>query len=178
MTADIYWITDLRPGRLVILGRPRPGEWLADEIADWASAGLTDVVSLLEDYEVRETGLLEEAALTRQVGISLERLPIPDPGVPVSIDATRRLWTHLAEKIRSGRTVGIHCRASIDRAGMIATGARSATGRRLDEDINRTRQSGPGHRPTANLDRRRFSHAEERRFQNDALRVSRLRNWM
>jgi protein-tyrosine phosphatase len=106
----------------VILGRPRPGEWLADEIADWASAGLTDVVSLLEDYEVRETALLEEAALTRQVGISLERFPIPDRGVPVSIDATRRLWTHLAEKIRSGHTVGIHCRASIGRAGMIATG--------------------------------------------------------
>jgi hypothetical protein len=93
MTADIYWIADAAPGRLAILGRPRPGEWLADEIADWAAAGLTDVVSLLEDFEVREAGLLEEAGLTRQVGISLERFPIPGRGVPASIDATRRLWT-------------------------------------------------------------------------------------
>jgi protein-tyrosine phosphatase len=122
VTADIYWITDVAPGRLAILGRPRPGEWLADEIADWAAAGLTDVVSLLEDFEVRETGLLEEAGLTRQAGISLERFPIPDRGVPASIDATKRLWTHLAEKIRGGCAVGIHCRASIGRAGMIATG--------------------------------------------------------
>jgi hypothetical protein len=65
MTADIYWITDMASGRLAILGRPRPGEWLADEIADWAAAGLTDVVSLLEDFEIRETGLLEEPGLTR-----------------------------------------------------------------------------------------------------------------
>ena len=122
MTADIYWIRDVGPGRLAILGRPRPGEWLADEIADWAAAGVTDVVSLLEGFEVRETGLLEEAGLTRQAGVSLERFPIPDRGVPVSIYATRRLWTHLAEKIRGGAAVGIHCRASIGRAGMIATG--------------------------------------------------------
>jgi hypothetical protein len=83
MTADIYWIRDVGPSRLAILGRPRPGEWLADEIAEWAAAGLTDVVSFLEDSEVRETGLLEEAGLTRQVGVSLEQFPIPDRGVPV-----------------------------------------------------------------------------------------------
>jgi protein-tyrosine phosphatase len=124
MTADIYWITDVEPGpgHLAILGRPRPGEWLADEIADWAAAGVTDVISLLEDFEVRDTGLLEEADLARQAGISLERFPIPDRGVPASLDATRKLSAHLAEKIRVGRTVGIHCRASIGRAGMIATG--------------------------------------------------------
>jgi hypothetical protein len=38
--------------------------------------------------------------------------------------------------------------------------ARSATGQCLDEDISRTRQSGPGHRPTANVGRRRFPHVD------------------
>jgi protein-tyrosine phosphatase len=122
MTADIYWIKGPSPGRLAILGRPRPGEWLADEIMDWAMAGLTDVVSLLEDFEVRELGLTEEADLTHQAAMSFERFPIPDRGVPTGVAATRSLWKSLAEKIRAGRAVGIHCRASIGRAGMIAAG--------------------------------------------------------
>ena len=122
MTADIYWINGVSPGRLAILGRPRPGEWLADEIRDWAVAGLTDVVSLLEDSEVREVGLTDEGDLTRQAATSFERFPIPDRGVPTSVAATRRLWSNLAGKFRGGRAVGIHCRASIGRAGMIATG--------------------------------------------------------
>ena len=68
MSADIYWIKEVPCGRLAILGRPRAGEWLHDEITDWAAKGLTDVVSLNE------------------------------------------------------RSVGIHCRASIGRAGMVAVG--------------------------------------------------------
>ena len=35
MRADIYWIADTPSGRLAILGRPRSGDWLSDEIADW-----------------------------------------------------------------------------------------------------------------------------------------------
>jgi protein-tyrosine phosphatase len=122
MTAEIYWINGVSPGRLAILGRPRPGEWLADEIKDWAAAGLTDVVSLLEDSELREVGLTDEGDLTRQAAMSFERFPIPDRGVPTSVSATRSLWSNLAGKIHGGRAVGIHCRASIGRAGMIATG--------------------------------------------------------
>ena len=138
MTADIYWIKDFSPGHLAILGRPRPGEWLADEIAEWAAAGISDVVSLLEDFEVRETGLTEEADLARQAGISLERFPIPDRGVPASIEATRSLWSRLTEKIRGGRAVGIHCRASIGRAGMIATGVLVELGEPLADAWMRT----------------------------------------
>jgi hypothetical protein len=36
--ADVPW-------GLAMLGRPRAGEWLQDEIAYWAENGLTDVVS-------------------------------------------------------------------------------------------------------------------------------------
>jgi protein-tyrosine phosphatase len=133
MTADIYWINGVSPGRLAILGRPRPGEWLADEIRDWAAAGLTDVVSLLEDSEVRKVGLTDEGDLTRQAAMSFERFPIPDRGVPTSVAATRSPWSNLAGKIRGGRAVGIHCRASIGRAGMIATGILIELGVPLDD---------------------------------------------
>jgi protein-tyrosine phosphatase len=122
MTAEIYWIIGLRPGRLAILGRPRSGDWLADEIADWKAAGLTDVISLLEDGEVRDLGLAREAELAQCAGLAFYRFPIPDRGVPASPSAAQTLWRQLATKIQEGRSVGIHCRAGIGRSGLTATG--------------------------------------------------------
>ena len=138
MAAEIYWIIDVPGGRLAILGRPRANDWLADEIADWKAAGLTDVVSLLEEHEIRETGLLSEPQLTREAGMSFESFPIPDRGVPSSVSATHRLWASLEEKVRRGRAVGIHCRASIGRAGLVATGLLVRMGISQDEAWKRT----------------------------------------
>ena len=71
MRADIYWIDDLPRGRLAIVGRPRVGDWLADEISGWTAVGLSDVVSLLENDEVRELGLEQEATLSTKAGASI-----------------------------------------------------------------------------------------------------------
>ena len=122
MSADIYWIKDVPCGRLAILGRPRAGEWLHEEITDWAANGLTDVDSLLEDHEVRELELTREAELVRQAGLDFERFPIPDRGIPTSLEVAHELWRRLEAKLRNERTVGIHCRASIGRAGLVAVG--------------------------------------------------------
>ena len=56
MSSEIYWIAEIPCGRLAILGRPCAGELLRDEI----TSGLTDVVSLLEDHEVRELELTQQ----------------------------------------------------------------------------------------------------------------------
>ena len=91
MRAEIYWIPDIPSGRLAILGRPRAGDWLADEIADWKAAGITAVVSLLQSHETRELGLVREAEIVEQLGLSFEEFPIPDRGVPESVAAARAL---------------------------------------------------------------------------------------
>lgn len=122
MRADIYWIDDLPCGRLAIVGRPRAGDWLADEISGWTAVGLSDVVSLLENDEVRELGLEQEAALSMNAGLSFERFPIPDRGVPVSADAAAQLFDSIASKIAIGRSVGVHCRAGIGRSGLVTAG--------------------------------------------------------
>jgi hypothetical protein len=85
--------------RLAIVGRPRSGDWLADEITDWKSAGLTDVVSLLEDHEIRDLELAEDAEIADRVGLTFERFPIPDRGVPTSFEAVHTLWNRVAAKI-------------------------------------------------------------------------------
>jgi hypothetical protein len=122
MSADIYWIVDVPCGRLAILGRPRAGEWLHDEITDWARNGITDVVSLLEDHEIRDLELTREAELVRHAGLDFERFPISDRGVPTSPESAHELWRRLEAKLRDQRSVGIRCRASVGRAGLIAVG--------------------------------------------------------
>jgi protein-tyrosine phosphatase len=109
-------------GRLAIVGRPRSGDWLSDEIMAWKSAGLTDVVSPLEDHEIRDLDLAREAELAEGVGLTFERFSIPDRGVPTSFEAAHILWTKLAAKVSVGRSVGIHCLAGIGRSGLIAAG--------------------------------------------------------
>jgi protein-tyrosine phosphatase len=138
LTAEIYWIDVTACGRLAIVGRPRPGDWLTDEIADWKASGLTDIVSLLEEFEVRETGLTQEARWAAQASLGFENFPIPDRGVPASVPAAHTLWVGLADKVRNGQAVGIHCRASIGRAGLITAGVLAYLGIPLEEAWRRT----------------------------------------
>jgi hypothetical protein len=122
MHVDIYWIEHTPAGKLAVLGRPRALDWLPDEIAAWKAAGITDVVSLLEQHEVLELGLQQEAALAAQEDLTFTRFPIPDRSVPASTALTHNLWDRLAVRLQEGRAVGVHRRASIGRAGLIATG--------------------------------------------------------
>jgi hypothetical protein len=101
MRADIHWIDDLPRGRLAIIGRPRAGDWLVDEISGWTAVGLSDVVSLLENDEVRELGLEQEAALSMKAGLSFERFPILNRGVPAASQARSQMdevWAFTAEQ--------------------------------------------------------------------------------
>ena len=123
MNSNIYWIDGVPAGRLAILGRPRAGDWLSDEIAGWQAAGVTDVISLLQSHEVRDLGLERERELTEQLGMSFEQFPIPDRGVPESVRGTHALWARIETKIRNAGAVGVHCRASIGRAGLVTAGA-------------------------------------------------------
>jgi protein-tyrosine phosphatase len=122
MTPNLFWIAEVPRGRLAIMARPRAGDWLVDEMAAWYAAGLTDVICLLEDLEVRDLGLEHEAQIAREAGLRFERFPIPDRGVPATVAHARALWVDLADRLRAGRSVGIHCRAGIGRSSLMAAG--------------------------------------------------------
>lgn len=154
MSADIYWIPDIPIGRLAILGRPRAGDWLTDEIADWKASGVTDVVSLLQRHEARELGLTHEADIAGQLGLSFEEFPIPDRGVPESVEAAHALWARIETKIRDGGAVGVHCRASIGRAGLVAAGVLMCLGSAENEAWRRA--SAARGRPLPDTDEQRL----------------------
>jgi hypothetical protein len=106
MRAELFPIAECPIGRLAIMPRPRPGDWLEDEVLSWRHQGLNMVVSLLEDSEIEELGLAEEATVCGNAGLSFLRFPIPDREVPESEHLVSRLVADIVLKLQSGWSLG------------------------------------------------------------------------
>lgn len=119
MKTDLYWVPSPWQGRLGIVARPRGGDWLQDEVKSWRDAGLDMVASLLTADEAAELGLLQEEALAHREGIELWSFPIPDYGVPSSRADFARFLRGLEQALRTGKSVGIHCRQAIGRSSLV-----------------------------------------------------------
>jgi protein-tyrosine phosphatase len=117
---DIFWIGDDESLRLAIVLRPRGGDWLEDEIRRLRRNGIDILVSLLENQEAAELGLSEEAVLASQSDLAFHSHPIPDREVPSNTGSFRAFASQLAEQALSGKRIGVHCRASIGRATILA----------------------------------------------------------
>ena len=117
MPSDIYWIDHPGSARLAIMARPRAGDWLGDEIANWRASGVQVVVSLLETSEEAELGLEPEADMCRSAEIKFVRFPIADRGVPADHEAALQLARRLGG---SEQAIAIHCRAGIGRSSLVA----------------------------------------------------------
>jgi protein-tyrosine phosphatase len=142
MKAEVYPIPDAPSSRLVIMPRPRAGDWLPDETQSWRRSGLDVIVSLLQDDEVAELGLEQEEAACREVGLHFVRFPVPDRGVPASRQELSRLVESLTEELRQGHGVGIHCRIGVGRSALVAVCVLRALGLSLDsawEAVQRSR---------------------------------------
>jgi protein-tyrosine phosphatase len=120
MRAEIYPIAAAPCGRLAIMPRPRAADWLGDEVTSWRRSGLDVVISLLQDDEVAELGLKQEPAACAAAGLRFVRFPVPDRGVPESRQELSELVESLAEELRQGRGVGIHCRIGVGRSAVVA----------------------------------------------------------
>jgi protein-tyrosine phosphatase len=117
---DIFWIAgDPAPG-LAIVTRPRPTDWLPDEVRQLKLAGIDTLVSLLEWREAEWLGLEHEAREAANAGIAFLNFPIPDTTVPLNVARFRAFVADLATRLRSGERIGVHCRGSIGRATVTA----------------------------------------------------------
>jgi protein-tyrosine phosphatase len=117
---SIHWVHGIGPHRLALMPRPRGGEWLAQEVAAWRSAGIGTVVSLLERHEITELELAAEPALCAGQDIEFLSLPIADRGTPASRRELANLLAQLHGRLMQGGAVAIHCRAGIGRTGLVA----------------------------------------------------------
>jgi protein-tyrosine phosphatase len=116
-----YRIKGPWPGDLAIIPRPRGGDWLEDEVCALKEAGFEVVVSLLTSEEAEELSLRCEAEIIRKHGLQFCNYPIPDLGVPKSLESAMEFLRTLHRDLMSGKTIAIHCRGSIGRSGLVAS---------------------------------------------------------
>jgi protein-tyrosine phosphatase len=120
MKATIYWIDGPWSGRLAIVPRPRGGDWLEDEVHAWRTDGIDVVVSMLQQDEITDLDLSNEADNCRAAGLEYVAFPVADRGVPASSAAFAELVGALQIKLAAGKTVAAHCRQSVGRSAVLA----------------------------------------------------------
>ena len=121
MKATIYPINAAAPNRVAIVARPRGGDWLRDEVSALSREEIDVLISMLTDEESSiEFGLEIESEACEAVAIKFVNLPIPDRSVPSDADDFLRSVERLAEMVRDGRSLAVHCRASIGRSSVLA----------------------------------------------------------
>ena len=123
-------------GALAITTRPRGGDWLEDDIAALARDGIRVLVSMLREDEERELVLEHEAAACSQCQIEFVSIPVPDLGAPADGEAFVEAVHALAERIRAGGSIAVHCRQSVGRSGMLAVSIALALGVQLESALD------------------------------------------
>ena len=120
MWTELHWVDGPWPGKLALAARPRGGEWLHDELANWRQAGANTVFSLLTPEEDRDLDLTHEERETKGQDMGFRSFPIPDRQVPDSETRLARVLEKLDRELASGKNVVLHCRQGIGRTGLVA----------------------------------------------------------
>ena len=117
---SIFWIKGNPPAPLAIVLRPRGEDWLEDELLRMKGEGIQTLVSLLERREAFLLGLAEEHPIADHLGLKFLSYPIPDKTIPSDVDAFQKFIAGLADRLRAGERIGVHCQGSIGRATVTA----------------------------------------------------------
>ena len=124
---EIFWIAspegiaaNTPTPKLAIVLRPRGGQFLQSELVKFKEAGIRILVSLMEAKEAVDFGLADEPAIAEELGIMFLPFPIRDHSLPRDPVAFRGFCQDLAERLKAGRAVGIHCQGSVGRAPVVA----------------------------------------------------------
>jgi protein-tyrosine phosphatase len=117
---DIFWIKGNPPAKLAIVLRPQGDDRLEEELLRLKRSGIHTLVSLLEHWEAGSLGLEDEGPAAVHVGLNFLSYPFPYTHVPVDTDFFRGFVSGLAERLRSGESVGVHCRGCVGRSAIVA----------------------------------------------------------
>jgi protein-tyrosine phosphatase len=126
-------------------GQSEAGRQLQDDLQAMAQFhGAAILVTLLEDAEIVRRLAPDFSDRARRAGLELISFPIPDGWVPWSVEAASMLVESLLDRLRSGKTVVVHCMAGLGRTGTIAACCLVACGRSPAEAIGIVRSARPG----------------------------------
>ena len=116
----VLWIEGSEPVGLAIVIRPRGDDELKDDLAIIKHSGVETLVSMLEPTEALWLGLKDEGKLAEEAGMHFISYPILDVHVPDDVATFREFVANLADRLRSGDRIGVHCRGSIGRSTVTA----------------------------------------------------------
>ncbi len=115
----IYWIRHDEPPRIAIVARPRGDGWIEHDVQNLKNGGIEVLVSLLTPPEAAELGVSGERAAAEEAGMEFVAYPIPDRTVPADLPGFSQFVAQLIDVVARGRSVGVHCRASIGRSTVV-----------------------------------------------------------
>jgi len=136
MQAEMYKVGTMGNGFLAIMACPTLDEGAAASMANISRLGIRQVVSLLEPSEARHLGLDNERLEVKAHSMGFVSFPIPDMGVPSSVDDYAQIVQMLFTQVCAGINTLVHCRAGIGRSGLLAAGVLLYTGMSVDEAFN------------------------------------------
>ena len=122
MPVEMYKIGSIGAGFVAIMARPSLEADAAASIINIARLGIQQVVSLLEPSEARNLGLDSERAQVKAHGMGFISFPIPDMGLPPSVEDFAQLSKKLFVQVNAGVNTLIHCQAGIGRSGLLVAG--------------------------------------------------------
>lgn len=132
-------------GVLRLTGMPDSAAHLAGLLSATAAAGVTHLLILAEDDEIREHAPVYGEFLARgELPFSVTRFPIRDYGVPDEIASFRQTAAQVANRLRRGVRVVMHCRAGIGRTGLMAQAVLIELGVRPRLAAQRVAEAGSG----------------------------------
>jgi protein-tyrosine phosphatase len=131
------------PGTLWLSSMPgRFSPWASFE-TEARRAGLALVVCLTPRDEVAELSPAYHAALAQgQVPFRWLNVPMPNFGLPEDPPAFRREIGRIAQALRDGDAVMLHCAAGLGRTGTVAACVLKALGLKQADALERVRQAG------------------------------------
>ena len=110
----------LTPIPLAIVLCPRGGRDLQSAVTHLKRSGITTLVSLLSNEQVRLLELANEGLEAQRLGMTFLHHPLPDHELPPDLAAFSAFAADLARRLKSGERIGIHCWGSIGRATLTA----------------------------------------------------------
>ena len=120
--------------------RPRGGDWLEDEISALKQLEVGAVISLLEAHEVADLDIAAEQALCEAQDIEFLSFPVVDRDIPASLPEFSRFAEKVASLLRENKSVVVHCRQGVGRAGLLAACVLILNGISADEALSRISQ--------------------------------------